>query len=187
MALRMLQADEIESLNEGSRTANIVREHYYNTLANCLHQHHWTFATKKASLQPLANCPVSEFQYAYKLPTDELEIINISGPGGVATQHYTVVSGNVLCTDTPAPLDIFYLYRPPVAYMPAYFIDYFVEALAEELAAVFGYNLEGQRMFHERIYGREGKLGLAIRRDIMNHPRPSRPMIYDSIGGSRLW
>jgi hypothetical protein len=184
MALKILQSDEIESFDEDSTTARAVKMYYFNVFSNCLMQHHWSFATKEQVLHPLADCPVKHRGYAYKLPIDLLSIIFLGD--GKTPVPYELFSGDIACTDAAGPLKIKYIYNPPIEYLPSHFIDYFVHSLVEELSPVFGYNLEGQRVFHERIYGRNGKLGYAIRRDRGNG-RPNDYFLRDSVCRARTW
>jgi hypothetical protein len=98
---------------------------------------------------------------------------------------YEVFSGDVVGTNAAGPLYIRYTYAPPAALLPPYFVDYFVHALVEELSAVFGYNLEGQAAYHERVFGKNGKLGYALRKDREN--RKVHTVTYDGIGNGRMW
>jgi hypothetical protein len=188
LALRILQSDEIESFAEDSSTARTVKMYYFNVFSNCLAQHPWSFATKVIPLQMLATAPL-EGRYGYKLPTDLIFIVGVGGDAGNCSTGggigYEVLSDGVLVTPSTGPLWIRYVYDAPVAYLPAYFIDFFVHALVEELAAVFGYNLDGQRIAHDRVWGKNGKLGYAIRQDRKFSPKPA--LCGDGIGVSRAW
>ena len=191
MALRMVQCPEIESLEEGSSISRTVKMYYNTVLANCLTMYDWNFCGKQTALEELSVCPLPQYEWGYELPGDLLSIRWVRGGGRDAVDcvdlsRYEVVSGDVLCTDVPPPLHVRYTYRPPVEYYPAYFIDLFVHALAEELSAVFGYNLEGQRVFHERIWGRGGKYSEAVSVERSGgSDRAGRT--WDAIGGSRAW
>jgi hypothetical protein len=191
MALRMVQSPEIESFEEGSSTARTVKKYYYNVLANCLGMYDWNFGRKQEQLQELSMHPLPQYGHAYKLPIDLLTIIWVrggdeDGPGCRDMRRYELVSGDVLCTDAPPPMYIRYIYAPPVPYLPAYFIDLFIHALCEELSAVFGYNLDGQQVFHGRIFGKHGKLSEAIACErACNNVLPGDGV--DWIGGSRAW
>jgi hypothetical protein len=191
MALRIMQGDPIESFDEDSPTARTVRMYYFNVLANCLSQTDWTFATSQERLQELSEPPVGQYKHGYKLPIHTLSIVwirrgNDDGQVSVCNDvAYEVFSGDVVGTNGDGPLYIRYIYVPPVGLLPPYFIDYFVHALVEELSAVFGYNLDGQKVFHERVWGKNGKLGYALRKDRKN--RNVRAVTYDGIGNGRMW
>jgi hypothetical protein len=191
MALRVMQGDTIESFDEDSPTARTVRMYYFTNYANCLGKYPWTFATKQELLHALSQAPVGQYKHGYKLPIDTLSITWIrrgNGEGQVSVIDdvpYEVFSGDVVCTNAGGPLYIRYTYAPPVALLPAYFIDYFVSSLVEELSAVFGYNLEGQEVYHGRVFGKNGKLGYAIRKDREN--RKIRTLSFDGIGNGRMW
>jgi hypothetical protein len=190
MALRIMQSEEIESFDEDSTTARAVKMYYFNIFSNCLCQYQWSFSLKQELLQQLSSCPLPQYRCAYKLPIDALTIVSVGSEydcaaGCMCGNRYEIFSGDVLCTDMGSPLFIRYTYAPPVAYLPSYFIDYLIHAIVEEMSAVFGYNMEGQKVFHERIYGKCGKLGYAIRRDQeFNKPRQHH---CDGISISRAW
>jgi hypothetical protein len=191
MALRIMQGDTIESFDEDSPPARTVRMYYFNVYGNCLCQTDWTFATSQERLQELSQPPVGQYKHGYKLPVATLSIVWIrrgNGDGQVSVINdvaYEVFSGDVVCSNAAGPLYIRYIYAPPVALLPPYFIDYFVHALVEELSAVFGYNLEGQAAYHERVCGKNGKLGYAIRKDREN--RNVRAVTFDGLGKARMW
>jgi hypothetical protein len=191
MALRIMQGDPIESFDEDSPTARTVKMYYFNVFANCLSQCPWTFATRQEELHPLSHGPVGQYKYGYKLPTDTLSITWIrhgNGEGKVSMTNdvfYEVFSGDVVGTNADGPLYVRYTYAPPAALLPPYFVDYFVHALVEELSAVFGYNLEGQAAYHERVFGKNGKLGYALRKDREN--RKVGTVTFDGIGNGRMW
>jgi hypothetical protein len=109
-----------------------------------------------------------------------------AGSGG-NIRWYEIVSGDVVCTCAPPPVYMEYTYCPPVGYFPAYFIDLLVHSLVEELSAVFGYNLDGQRVFHERIWGKGGKFSEAIGCERMNGGEGGSGRAIDRIGCSRMW
>jgi hypothetical protein len=188
LALRILQSDEIESFAEDSSTARTVKMYYFNVFSNCLAQYPWLFATKVAMLQKLATAPL-EGRSGFKLPVDLISIVGVGGAADGCTVSggvpYEVLSDGVLVTPSTGPLWLKYVYDAPVAYLPAYFIDFFVHALVEELAAVFGYNLDGQRIAHDRIWGKNGKLGYAIRQDRKFSHKSA--LCGDGIGVSRAW
>jgi hypothetical protein len=68
--------------------------------------------------------------------------VSADGVGGIG---YEIFSGDILCTNSAGPLTIHYTYAPPGAYLPSYFIDYLIHAIVEEMSAVFGYNMDGQK------------------------------------------
>lgn len=190
MALRMVQCPDIQSMDDGSSTARTVKMYYHTVLANCLSMYEWSFGRRCEEMQELSECPLAQYKHAYKLPLDVISIVRLVGEGGIV-RRYEVISGDIVCTDTPPPVRMEYTYCPPVRYLPAYFIDLFVHALVEELSAVFGYNIEGQRVFHERIRGRGGKFSAAIACERMNGGGSERGWghgwCHDHIGWSRRW
>lgn len=112
MALRIMQGDPIESLDEDSPTARTERMYYFNVYGNCLSQTDWTFATKQERLQELSHPPVGQYKHGYKLPIDTLSIVWIrhgDGDGHVSVTNdvaYEVFSGDVVCSNAAGPLYI---------------------------------------------------------------------------------
>ncbi|MDR2030198.1 MAG: hypothetical protein LBP65_01890 [Puniceicoccales bacterium] len=167
LALRTLQMPEIESFNEESTTAQTVREAYDLVLRRCLGGYPWSFSQKQTELERLPMAELPQWKFSYKLPPDFVELVWLRGgvgdmPGWCELLHFEIVAGNVVCANAMPPLFCRYQYEAPVALMPHYFLDYLVQALAEELAPIFGYNVDGQKILKERAMGKEGKLAAAI-------------------------
>jgi hypothetical protein len=183
-----MQNEDIESLDQDNPTERTVKMYYFTVYTNCRSQYPWTFATKQEQAHELGSSPIPQYDNAYELPVETLSIVWIrrgdeNHVSMVDDAIYEIFSGDIVCTNERGPLWLRYLYAPPVAYLPSYFIDYFVHALVEELSPVFGYNVKGQRIYHERIWGKNGKLGYAIRQDRINNNTP-KPVEYDRV---RLW
>jgi hypothetical protein len=101
-------------------------------------------------------------------------------------RDYEIISGNLICTNAPSPLYARYQYEAPVALYPHHFIEFLVAALVEELAAVFGHNLNTQSVFHRRIYDSNGALGQAIQEERRQNP-PQVFHVQSRLALERSW
>ncbi|MDR1456651.1 MAG: hypothetical protein LBI34_01160 [Puniceicoccales bacterium] len=174
MALRILQSSPIGSFTEETLPAQTVRMYYDVVLRRCIGAHPWAFSAKESELQQFPQSPIPRWKYAYHLPTDFVKLIWLRAgqESGANIQNYEIVSGDILLTQIRPPAFIRYQYEAPVPLYPHYFIEFLVCSLVEELAAVFGHNLNTQAVYHQRIYGSYGALGLAIREERRQNPQP---------------
>jgi hypothetical protein len=166
-ALRILQMPEIESFDEDSTPAQTVRMYYNLALRKCIGAYRWQFSQKQDELEQLLRAELPRWKFSYKLPPDMVALVWLrggteNGPSWHDLNHYEIIAGNVVCTNAAPPLFCRYQYEAPVALMPNYFLDYFIQSLAEELAPVFGYNVAGQKILADGVMGGFGKLSAAI-------------------------
>lgn len=76
-ALLMTGADEINSFNDSTREAKICSVLYPETKEMMLQCHPWRFSVFQEKLTRLATDPLFKFQYAYQLPPDMLQLLNV--------------------------------------------------------------------------------------------------------------
>jgi hypothetical protein len=177
MALRVLQSRTIESLDdENDPVAQTVKMYYNNVLRRCIATYPWAFTIKEAQLQRFPESPLPRWKHAFHLPVDLLNIIFLrSGPeSGVDLHGYELFGGDLVLTNAPE-LWARYQYDAPVPTYPAHFTEFLVYSLIEELAGVFGHNLTTQDVYHRRIHGQFGALGIAIQQERrQNQPEEQR-------------
>ncbi len=129
-ALIKLGADTLSSLSDSGRVPGLVRERIVPVIHRMLRDHVWHFATKIASLAPLADVPAYDlggWTYAFPLPSDCLRI------RGLDTQKYELVGKNIL-TDLES-LTLRYTQRlVENVESPVAFIDDFADAVSFFLA-----------------------------------------------------
>jgi hypothetical protein len=173
MALRILQSSPIESFDEETLPAQTVKMYYDVVLRRCTGAYPWAFSVKESELQQLPKSPIPRWKYAYHLSADFVKLVwlRATQASTVNIQNYEIVSGDILLAQIPPPVFIRYQYAAPVALYPHYFIEFLVSSLVEELAAVFGHNLNTQAIYHQRIYGSYGTLGLAIQEEQRQNPQ----------------
>jgi len=76
-AMRLLKANRITSLTDGSNNANAANDVFTEVRDDLLRGHNWNFATKRQKLAQKTNVPVSEFDNAYALPSDWLRTVSV--------------------------------------------------------------------------------------------------------------
>ncbi len=77
VSLRVLKADRITSLTDGTKNANVANDVYDEVRLDLLRGHPWNFGSKYAKLAQLTTAPVFEFDNAYALPSDWLRTITV--------------------------------------------------------------------------------------------------------------
>lgn len=76
-AARLVGAERITSLTDGTKTANVASDLYEELRDYLLRSHPWNFATKRVRLARSATAPAFELDYAYVLPSDWLRTISV--------------------------------------------------------------------------------------------------------------
>lgn len=90
-ALRLIGADPIASLDDGSHNANVARSFYTEIRDQMLRGHPWNFATKREKLAQSSTVPAFEHDHAYPMPSDWLRTISIhDNDAGFSTMLYSV-------------------------------------------------------------------------------------------------
>lgn len=77
VALRLIGANAITSLDDGSNEANVAQDLYEELRNDLLRSHPWNFATKRQKLAQLSSASGYEFDYAYPYPSDWLRTIAV--------------------------------------------------------------------------------------------------------------
>ena len=135
-ALSLLGERFIDSLDDGSPTANVIKNRFDEIRDATLRAHPWNFATKRASLAKDAVAPIWKYQASYTFPEDLLRLLLVDNPGHEPYE----VEGRAVVTDLGAPLNIQYTKRvTDVSKMDVLFREAFAAALAADIAeAVMG-------------------------------------------------
>ena len=88
-AMRMLKANRITSLTDGSNNANAANDVFAEVREELLRSHAWNFATKRQKLAQLSTVPVFEFDNAYALPSDWIRTVSVhDNDAGAGTVLY---------------------------------------------------------------------------------------------------
>lgn len=103
-ALSLLGERRIDSLDDGTPTANVLKERYPEIRDATLRAHPWNFATKRISLAADATTPDWKYDRQFTLPTDLLRLLLVNNPEKIPYE----VEGRTIVTDLGAPLEIQY-------------------------------------------------------------------------------
>ena len=76
-ALRLLKAQRITSLTDGSNNANLANDVYTEIRDDLLRSHNWNFATKRQKLAKSATAPTFEFENAFPLPAGWMRTVSV--------------------------------------------------------------------------------------------------------------
>ena len=88
-ALRLLKANRITSLTDGTKNANVMNDIFEAERCSLLRSHNWNFATKLATLSRSSETPAFEFDYGYVLPADWIRTIRVQdNDAGFGTIRY---------------------------------------------------------------------------------------------------
>lgn len=139
-ALRLLKANRITSLTDGSNNANAANDVFAEVREELLRSHNWNFATKRQQLAQLSAVPVFEFDHAYGLPSDWVRTVSVhdndAGAGTVLYREEEFNDQGVILSSADE-LWIRYIYRVTDANrMPADFRTAFAYALALAIPGV---------------------------------------------------
>ena len=89
VAMRLLKADRITSLTDGSKNANVANDVFDEVRDDLLRAHNWNFASRFAKLAQLSTAPIFEFDNAYALPDEWLRTITVhDNDAGIGTLVY---------------------------------------------------------------------------------------------------
>jgi hypothetical protein len=130
-ALTLLGERRINSLDESSKTAKMLKERFDEVRDEVLRAYPWNFATKRAALAADAVAPSWGFDRAFTLPADCLRLLELENP---ARYEYRI-EGRKIITDLGTPLNIEYTAQitDPVQ-MDVMFRQAFAAALAADVA-----------------------------------------------------
>ena len=131
LALQLLGEKRIASLSEDSRTARACNESYELIRDRELAAHPWNFARKRATLAASSTDPEFDFDKAFPLPSDYLDIITPRDRNDLDWQIENHEGAPAILTNDGDTLEIQYVARITD---PAMFHTLFVYALAAALA-----------------------------------------------------
>lgn len=157
LALDILDAQTISSFEETTIEAQKMKAYYELYIQSALTRHEWSFAMSEMQASLLAASPIPQWEYAYELPADMLQLktVLLSNSAGSIMPYktYQLFENNTLCTDTGNGIWVFYLKRVFESRWPAYFVDFVTNYLAIKLAPMIGRQFSLQKQLIETMYG----------------------------------
>ncbi len=138
MALRRAKENTIVGDVDTAATPNaeLIQDFWDNTAARIIKAVRPSWAKKQAVLTLLTAAPTFEWAYAYQLPTDFVEIVQVNGlNAGDIEEKYDVLSDRRLVTNEES-VSLTYLFNETdYARWDSEFIDAFSYALGAEIAS----------------------------------------------------
>lgn len=176
VALRLLKANRITSLTDGSNNANAANDVFTEVRDDLLRAHNWNFATKRQKLAQSATAPTFEFDNAYPLPADWMRTVSVydndAGAGTLLYREEEVDDQGSIVTSADE-LWIRYIYRVTDANrMTADFRAAFSYALALAMPGINNLSTSREDLL-ERSASR--KLRKAKHNDAMGSAPEQRP------------
>ena len=175
--LRLLKAQRITSLTDGTKNANVLNDLYTEVRDTCLRAHTWKFGTKLDTMARLATAPTFEYDYAYALPSDWIRTISLhdndAGLGAINYREAEVANvGALLCSIETAYLKYVYRVTDPNRMAPD-FREAFAYALACQAPGISNMSADNWEKL-ERDATR--KMNRAKSTDSLGMPADQRPV-----------
>ena len=175
-ALRLLKAQRVTSLTDGSKNANVVNDVFTEIRDDLLRGHTWHFARRLVKLARLSAAPVFGFDFAYALPSDWLRTVtlkdNDAGLGLVNFEEIEVANvGVIACSIEIAYLKYIYTLTDPNR-MSADFRTAFVYALAVQMPGISNISAASWERLEKMAVS---KLNRAKSSDSLGSPPAQRP------------
>lgn len=136
-AIRLIGANPITALNDGSTEADIISEFYDNLVADVFGRYPWSFATKKVKLVA-STTPLNKWNYAHSTPTDMRRLVslyNTDDAGAFPINRYEIqapVDEEEVFSDYEE-LWADYIRTLDESNWPAYFVTFFSHTLASHI------------------------------------------------------
>ena len=177
-ALRLLKANRVTSLTDGSNNANAANDVFAEVREDLLRTHNWNFAQKWVQLAKLSEAPAFEFDNAFALPSDWMRTVSVhdndagGGPAPLYREGEVDDQGVILSSADEMWMRYVYRVTDPNR-MAADFRAAFSYALALAMPGVS--NLSAPR--EERLDGRaERRLRRAKHADALGSVPERRPV-----------
>ena len=147
IALTVLGADRITSLEDNNENARRINAIYDSCLEDVLRAHPWNFAIVRTTLALLATTPAFGYDYEFQLPADCLRVIEVSD-GTTMITDFKVEGRKILCGDDSISIKYIANITDPNQYT-SQFIFVFASRLAAEVAyAITNNKTTAEEMFN---------------------------------------
>ncbi len=129
-ALVKLGAESISSFTDGTTESDVAGALYDIVRDGLLASHPWSFATAHAELVPAPTSPISDFEFAFDLPTDFIKALSAGDDCRSRGARYQIIGREVHTNYEDVTLA--YIKRADEADFPTYFVTALVNRLAAE-------------------------------------------------------
>lgn len=146
LALTILGADRITSLEDDAENARRLLAIYDDVLKDVLRAHPWNFAIMRAQLARLATTPLFEYDYEYQLPGNCLRVLSVSDGTNVVTD-FKIEGRKLLCDGTTIMIKGIANITDPNQYT-----SQFIYVLSSRLAAEIAYAVTNNKATAEQMF-----------------------------------
>ena len=129
-ALVKLGAESISSFNDGTTEADVAGTLYDVVRDGLLGTHPWSFATTHSELVLLPTPPITDFEYAFELPSDFIKALSAGDRCRSRGAVYQIIGREV--HSNYEELTFAYIKRADEADFPTYFVSALINRLAAE-------------------------------------------------------
>ena len=146
LALTILGADRITSLEDNAENARRLTAIYDSTLEDVLRAHPWNFAIARVQLAQLATTPLYEYDYEFQLPGNCLRVLSVSDGTNIISD-FKVEGRKLLADDTTVQIKYIANITDPNQYT-----SQFIYVLASRLAAEIAYAVTNNKATAEQMF-----------------------------------
>lgn len=179
-ALGLLRANTINSFDDGSNEADIVKLYYNDFIQDILTRYNWSFAIKKRLLNQ-TTAPLNEYRYAHIVPAEALRIWSLFPVGTVGAKpinDYDIQApdGKRKIFSNNNVLYAEYTVYTDESNMPAYFTNFAIYAFAALIALPVTDDAALAESMHQMAWGvpsdgeKGGKFAVATGIDAQQRP-----------------
>ncbi len=130
-ALIKIGAYKVTSLSDGSAESDVASALYAPVRDALLSSYPWSFATIQVAISLHETAPISDYTYAYALPSDHLRTLSVGTAQKSAGAIYRIQSGRIETDQENIILS--YIRRVSESDEPAYFTSAFIARLSYEM------------------------------------------------------
>ena len=145
LALTILGADRITSLEDNNENARRLTAIYDDCLEDVLRSHPWNFAITRQQLAQLVTVPAFGYSHEYQIPGDCLRVIEVSDGTNLITDFK--IEGRKLVTDDE---EIYIKYIGNIT-DPNQYTSQFVMVLSSRLASELAYAITNNKANAELV------------------------------------
>jgi hypothetical protein len=180
-ALILCGEKPLNSLTDPRYGAAVAAGLFDMVYENELQLNRWRFACKKGTLSQINTMPLNEWQYAWQIPTDCLQVI---GLWGVGPDKLYEIYGNVIYTNIsanpgvlPATITLEYMFKPDPSTLPSYFSLLVTCALAKHFCKPITESDSARTKCEQAYNEQRNKAMFADANSRPNRPLQHRPFI----------
>jgi len=145
MALTILGADRITSLEDNNENARRLTAIYDYCVEDVLRAHPWNFAITRQQLARLSSTPIFGYTYEFQLPGDCMRVIEVNNGSFVITNYK--IEGRKILTD----YDTLYIKYLGNVTDPNQYTSQFIMLLSTRLAAELAYAITNNKANAEHV------------------------------------